>query len=138
MNSEILNILSSPYAVWAAISAGALINAIAIFVISRRLHERNRAQERVIRQLGNEIKLIFSASSEMEHRIDELNKCLTAVSQRQDQQTLQEPTQQAYRHAINLMRSGVQLDEVVEKSGLSRGELELLKLLNKSDVTEVA
>ena len=132
MTSEILSILSNPLVIWSGIVAIGLIGAMAVNVAARRI------QDKLIRQLSGDVKLLFSATSAMETKIDELHKHLDALAQRQDQFTLQEPSQQAYRHAINLMKNGVKLDEVVEKSGLSRGELELLKLLNKFDVNEVA
>jgi len=138
MTSEILSIISNPLVIWSGIVAIGLISAMAVHVATRRLREHNKIQDKLIRQLSGDVKLLFSATSAMETKIDELHKHLDALAQRQDQFTLQEPSQQAYRHAINLMKNGVKLDEVVEKSGLSRGELELLKLLNKFDVNEVA
>jgi hypothetical protein len=53
------------------------------------------------------------------------------MAQRLDALETQEAPERSYRHAIKMLRSGANLDQIMSDCGLARGEAELL-MLNKS------
>ena len=59
---------------------------------------------------------------------------MRSMEERQDQLSLKEPSEQAYSHSVRLIKSGVPVEQVIEQSGLSRGEVELLLLLNRIEI----
>lgn len=72
----------------------------------------------------------LSALSEDARAVSEQQELLESrvrhVAERQDQLALREPETEAYRHAVRLASEGATPEELMEKCGLARGEIDLL------------
>ena len=97
----------------------------------RQLQRQQQIATNHQRTIQHDVKGLFDSASGFAKRLHILEKRTRALEENQEQLTLKEPTQQTYQHAIRLLKEGQPIEKVVENSGLSRGELELLSLLRR-------
>lgn len=77
------------------------------------------------------IKALFDSARGVGNRLQSLERRTGVIEDQQEELTLKEPSHLSYENAIRLVKNGESLEKVVESSGLSRGEVELLSLLSR-------
>jgi small-conductance mechanosensitive channel len=115
--------------------AGTLLFVALLLWSSNRRHQRNIAvldekYQQETAALKSEIKALLSSAEGMGEKLQQMEHSMQLLARRQDDLTLKEPSQQVYTNAIRMVRHGDDVDTVMERNGLSRGEVELLQLLN--------
>lgn len=101
---------------------------------SRLLNKRCNEQAKIIKSLQDDIKVLYKSASNLGTGLKKLEHGAKVLKEQQEQLTLKEPNQQAYRNAIQAIQNGETINKVSETSGLSRGEVELLKMFQKFKV----
>ena len=92
------------------------------------------AQKQRIHELEDDVKAIFESAVTFGNKLQSLEQSNRVLKEQQEQLLLKEPNQQTYRNAIHAIHNGDTVNEIAESSGLSRGEVELLKLLQKINI----
>jgi len=101
---------------------------------NRILSNRYKEQTEISKALQDDVKVLYESASNLGVSIKKLEHSGKVLKEQQEQLTLKEPNQQAYRNAIQAIQNGETINKVSETSGLSRGEVELLKMFQKFDV----
>ena len=91
---------------------------------SKMQHQLSESQRRV-EQLMDELKAIYAGAAGQGNHIARIEAQLGQLSDRQEQLDEQDPTNQSYSDAIELIQSGASTDELV-RHGLRREEADLL------------
>lgn len=91
---------------------------------SRMQHQLADSQRRV-EQLMDELKALYAGAAGQGNHIARIEEQLGQLSDRQEQLDEQDPTNQSYSEAIELIQSGASTDELV-RHGLRREEADLL------------
>ena len=100
----------------------------------RILFERYKEQVEITKALQDDVKVLYESANNLGVSVKKLEHGAKVLKEQQEQLTLKEPNQQAYRNAIQAIQNGETINKVSETSGLSRGEVELLKMFQKFDV----
>lgn len=119
-----------------AIGIFCLVNlalVLACYVTINKMKRGQRAQRRRIHNSEDDLKALFEAANSVGDKLLEVQQEIKFLKEQQEKLTLKEPSEQAYRNAIQALKSGESTSKVAENSGLSRGEVELLKLLQNAD-----
>jgi len=95
------------------------------------MRAKQQSFRRHTRDLEDDVNSLFASGTTLGNKIQELEKSLRILKEQQEQLTLKEPNQQTYRNAIHSINNGESINQISESSGLSRGEVELLTLLQK-------
>lgn len=114
--------------------AFSVINLIMVSrAYSRLRHQKVKvySQKRRIHDLEEDVRALYEASTTLGSKLHSLEHSSRVLKEQQEQLTLKEPNQQTYRNAIQAIHNGNSVNQVAESSGLSRGEVELLTLLQK-------
>jgi len=108
------------------------------FVLMSRIYAKFRQQKvkvhshkRRIHDLEEDVRALYEASTTLGNKLHSVEHSSRVLKEQQEQLTLKEPSQQTYRNAIQALHNGESVNQVSESSGLSRGEVELLTLLQK-------
>ncbi len=111
------------------------------FYYTYRAHAKNQIlskcfseQAKITKALQDDVKVLYESASNLGVSLKKLEHGSKVLKEQQEQLTLKEPNQQAYRNAIQAIQNGETINKVSETSGLSRGEVELLKMFQKFDV----
>lgn len=91
---------------------------------SKMQQQLSESQHRV-EQLMEELKAIYAGAAGQGNHIAHIEEQLGQLSDRQEQLDEQDPTNQNYSEAIELIQSGASTDELV-RHGLRREEADLL------------
>ncbi len=133
------NNLIQIFAVSALLGAG-LLQAI-LAIAGYRSRSERRQREHNLRALQEELMLISSENTALGRRISLLEMQQSQVIRQQEQEhqhqqqhQYQQPIQsgpvgQAYEVAVNLVRKGTEVDELISTCGLSHGEADLIMKL---------
>ena len=129
------NNLIQIFAVSALLGAG-LLQAI-LAIAGYRSRSERRQREHNLRALQEELMVISSENTALGRRISLLELQQSQVIRLQDQEQqhqYQQPAQsgpvgQAYEVAVNLVRKGTDVDELISTCGLSHGEADLIMRL---------
>jgi len=118
-----------------------LIAIIMVFVVTSLicvyyLNKKIDQKAGFIQSVQKEVSRLSHSMLNNKQEVQTLYDRLRHIEGRIDQLSLKEPAQQTYRHAVKLVKSGACINEVVESCGLSRGEAELIMLLNKMGTSE--
>ena len=89
------------------------------------------SQKSRIHELEDDVKTLYESAVTFGEKLQSLEQSSRVLKEQQEQLSLKEPNQQTYRNAIHAIHNGDTVNEVADSSGLSRGEVELLKLLQK-------
>jgi|GEM_PF-775804 len=122
---------------WAVLAAAVLVNLVLTgYCLSKlrgfkQLKQADLVLEKAQITMRSDSKALFDSAKGLGMKLTQVERLLRNVEERQDQLSLKEPSEQTYRHSVRLIKSGLPVDKVVEQSGLSRGEVELLLLLNR-------
>jgi len=89
--------------------------------------------------LQNDMRALCTAAVNVGERINQLERRLRQLALRQDelgvQQTQSEGEGRTFEQAAKMVRKGASVDEVVEICGLSRGEAELIAMMQRLEST---
>ncbi len=99
-------------------------------VLSLRLSRLQRRYQDEMEHVQRELVLMASSARGLGRKLGELERQQRVVEERLDQFSLKEPGEQVFHHAVRLLKNGADIDTVMEQSGLSRGEVELLQRMN--------
>lgn len=125
--------MSAIPAEWYGLFAVTVVLGGALVGTRQRLRQMRTSYERELEHLRYEMKALLNSAEGMGEKIKRLEQRSKVLEERQDQFTLKEPSRQTYEHAIRLVRQGEDIDKVVEQSGLSRGEVELLQTIKRTE-----
>lgn len=109
-----------------------LITGLCLIKI-RHLKSANQSLHSRIHHMEEDIKALHGTTNHMGDHLKAVKYHYRILKEQQEQLSLKEPSQQSYRNAIQQIRNGDSTTKIVETSGLSRGEVELLRLLNSKE-----
>ena len=126
-----------------------LIAIVTLFVLAfyytAQAHKHNRLLSKRLdnqiaenRAMKDDVKALFESANNLGIALKKIQHGTQVLKEQQEQLTLKEPNQQAYRNAIQAIENGETINKVSETSGLSRGEVELLKMFQKYGVNSTA
>ena len=121
------NTLIQIFAVSALLGA-ALLQAILAIAGFRSRAERG-LREQSLRALQEELMAVNSENTALGRRLGLLEHHMAQVSTQPVKQQHAGPTGQAYEVAVNLVRKGTDVEDLVATCGLSHGEADLIKRL---------
>ncbi len=120
-----------------ALAAAAVVVAITstrlCFRLKRELTQLRELHSQSGQDLRDDIKVLYKSAGGMGDKLKRLERTVRSLEERQNQLSLSAPGEQVYAQAARMLARGVELEEVVGASGLSRGEVELLRLLKQRD-----
>ncbi len=129
------------YWIWTVLSAVTVIGLGGLFLgvgaMSRQRADRQALQRR-ISLLEQQLKVLSAGSIGVGRRLTGVSRELHTALERQSELENRDPGQLPYRQAAKLVSLGASVDELVESCGLSRGEAELLNLLQGGGVRQRA
>jgi len=113
-----------------------ILNLVFIFFYRNKLQAMQRSQldaNKHLLELAEDIKALYESGATLGGKVKGLEYGAKIMKQEQEQLSLKEPSQQMYRNAVQQINNGESINQISESSGLSRGEVELLKLFQKID-----
>ncbi|MEJ2573771.1 MAG: DUF2802 domain-containing protein [Gammaproteobacteria bacterium] len=111
-----------------AIVALVLILEFVRYSRSRKFMQKQMA---VMGRMQKDMHALCAGAINMGKHVDSLEGRIRRLGERQDRLQLRDPMEQAYTRAIRLAQKGVDVNELVENCGLSRGEAELLLRIHR-------
>lgn len=108
----------------------ALIAAEIVLAVRRRRQERQR--DAVLRRLQGDLHALVAGAVSVDQHLSAMEQRLRRLAERQDQLELRDPAQQAYDHAIRLIQQGADVNALMERCALARGEAELLLQVHRA------
>ncbi|MDH5546481.1 MAG: DUF2802 domain-containing protein [Gammaproteobacteria bacterium] len=118
----------------AAVAILALSNMAITAIFLKRLAEEKMKNAEIYKRMNElswDVKGLYDSSKGVGKRLQLIERRMSKLEEAQDQLTLKDPSYQTYQHAIRMIRDGATVESVSETSGLSKGEIELLSLLQK-------
>lgn len=115
------------------VSLVALLFALVSQLQLRTLRGRLQALERIevdVRGMHDEIGALCSGAAGVGTRLTKLEQRLRSQGERQDQLDLRTSGERPYQQAGKLVRNGATVEELMETCGLTRGEAELIYMMN--------
>lgn len=94
------------------------------------------SQRRRIHALEDDVRSLYDSGTTLGNKLQYLEKGCRVLKEQQEKLSLKAPDQQTYRNAIQAIHNGESPKHVADSSGLSRGEVELLTLLQKINRNE--
>lgn len=88
-----------------------------------------------IRDLQNDIRAITAAAIGVGERVLELERRQRRLAERQEQLDIYDPANQPYEQAIEMVKNGADVQELVDVCGISESEAELVALMHRLDQT---
>jgi hypothetical protein len=113
----------------------AAAGAVAAFWTLRRLQEE-RAR---VTALQNDLRALCNSAVNVGARINAVEQRLRQLSLRQDQLGMQQQGAgegRSFDQAAKMVRKGASIDEVVDVCGLSRGEAELVAMMQRLEANK--
>ena len=80
------------------------------------------------------VNALYSGAVGIGKRLNNIERKLRLNTERQDKLELRDIDQASYDHAARLVKNGAEVNELVDSCGISKGEAELIKLLNSSQI----
>lgn len=118
------------------LTLAALTLALAAMALAMVLFSRLRAERVRLETVQSDVRSLCNAAVSVGQRLALAEQRLRQVAQRQDELGLRQehhddPDARSYDQAAKLLRKGAGVDELMEICGLSRGEAELLTMMNR-------
>ncbi len=113
-----------------------ITNVILVKKYQRKLQVLQRVQEegdKKILVLAGDVKALYESGATIGGKVKSLEFGSKMLREEQEKLSLKDPDQQMYRNAVQQIHNGESVNKISESSGLSRGEIELLKLFQKND-----
>lgn len=115
-----------------AIVALSLLVVLFAIVLLRRYQQRLDAMTSELDNLKRNLSIFDDGAQGIGRRLVEAERQLKSVVSDQAQ-FKQQSSNQSYTDAASLVAEGLSVDQIVERSDLSRAEVELMVLLRESD-----
>lgn len=115
-----------------AVVAVSLLVVLFAIVLLRRYQQRLDAMTSELDNLKRNLSIFDDGAQGIGRRLVEAERQLKSVVSDQAQ-FKQQSSNQSYTDAASLVAEGLSVDQVVERSDLSRAEVELMVLLRESD-----
>lgn len=131
---EFIQTIDTAFATTAVIIS---VLAIACLVLLRKqkyMEQRFADMQAKLEQSQSDVSALCTGAVGVARRINRLESKLRIQNERQDKLELNEPNLQAYGQASRMAKKGADLEELVSTCGLSRGEAELIVMLNHNEV----
>lgn len=129
MFDGLMQFLQGDGILWLGIFSLLLMNLYSFYHFSRLVRERRREVQQGLAYLRREIKDIYAASDTVDDRVRQVLKKIQAMEEQYNDLLQRFPAERNYRAALSMLKEGIDSNKVMEHSGLSRGELELLQRL---------
>ena len=84
--------------------------------------------------LRTDVNALYSGAVGIGKRLGKIEHKLRMSAERQDKLELRDVDRASYVHAARLVKNGAEVNELVDSCGISKGEAELIKLLNSQQV----
>jgi len=131
---EELNIME--YLRWDIVALGGfcIINLIFAIYSQNKVQALQNAQfemNKHLLELAGDVKALYESGTTLGNKVKSLEYGSKILKEEQEKLSLKEPSQQMYRNAVQQIHNGESVNEISDSSGLSRGEVELLKLFQK-------
>ncbi len=120
----------------AALGVGFLVQS---FYLAHRLRHISRQRNRAVDALSGDVRALFDSAVGLGERLNNVERQLRAIEERQDQIDLKEPSYQSYGQAIRLVKNGADVDQLIANCDITRGEAELIAMFHRmahNDETE--
>ena len=124
--------------IFSALTAGLIASvAFQFFTIHRFRHEQSVLRERCsgagerIHQLEQELAALCSASGGAGEHVLRLEQQMQRIIERQNGLEMRSVGDHSYNQASQLVNRGANIDELVDTCGLTRGEAELLVMMQR-------
>jgi predicted nucleic acid-binding Zn-ribbon protein len=98
-----------------------------------RLERKLAEQAREISTLRDDLGALCSGAVGVSERVARLEQRLRRIRERQEQLELAGSEPQPYEQAIDLALRGASVEEVATRCGISRGEAELVVMMNRME-----
>ncbi|OGT19964.1 MAG: hypothetical protein A2V90_07835 [Gammaproteobacteria bacterium RBG_16_57_12] len=108
-----------------------LIQAVALIYLRGQLENIERSGKQMVDALHKEIAALLCANTGLGDRFRLLERHVRGLDERQEQLEWSETSGQAIKHAVDLVKKGANADDLVTSCGLSRGEAELVMLIQQ-------
>ena len=120
-----------------------LVGVVAIMLIMlvnlsgklKKLQQQLNLSASSIEQNQQSIRALFSGAAGVGDHITQIEMLMRRISERQDQLDLKDSSSQSYDHAIRLIQSGADYDEIISRCGLVKEEADLLVQMYRYDKT---
>ncbi|OOZ42146.1 hypothetical protein BOW53_00785 [Solemya pervernicosa gill symbiont] len=109
--------------------------AVAIYQLTRVRRELDAfRQTRVdLNATRDDVSALCSGAVGVGNRLNKLEQRLRSQNERQDQLDLRTSGERPYLQAGKLVHSGASIDELINTCGLTRGEAELIFMMNSAE-----
>jgi len=128
---SVLSNLGALEAIAAMILAGLIVSNLVLFLMAMRSKKRYRLLRDAILEIKDDNKVLYQTDSRMGEVIGRLTQNLDLLKEDVNQLLEKKVSHEVYENAMRLVTSGSDIDTVVEKSGLTKGEVELLLSLKQ-------
>jgi len=135
--ADIQSLLTDGLSVNSALITLAL--SIVVFLFSALLMMRGR--RRFVKHLNEiqdqqrDIRAITAAAIGVGERVLEIERRQRRLAERQEQLDIYDSANQPYEQAINMVKHGADVNELVDVCGISESEAELVALMHRLDQT---
>ena len=121
---------------WDMIALGAffLVNLIVFVNLQTKLQALQRSQADLnthLLELAGDVKALYESGTTLGSKVKSLEFGSKVLKEEQEKLSLKDPDQQMYRNAVQQINNGETVNQISASSGLSRGEIELLKRFQK-------
>ncbi len=91
------------------------------------------AADEEMTRLRQDVRALCAGAVGLGDRLRRLETEQRALADRHERLELKDPGERPYAHAIRLVHSGAQVEEIADTCGLTRSEAQLLKMLHGVD-----
>ena len=121
---------------WDMIALGVffLVNLIVFVNLQTKLQTLQRSQAELnthLLELAGDVKALYESGTTLGSKVKSLEFGSKVLKEEQEKLSLKDPDQQMYRNAVQQINNGETVNQISASSGLSRGEIELLKRFQK-------
>lgn len=120
-----------------------LLLAVSLVMIAKRnkqhneaLREKNRQLEKLLSNLEQQLDLLNKGTIGMGRRLMTTEKRLNQTMERQDSLENKESEQLSFKQAAKLFERGLEMDNVIEKVGITRSEAKLVDMFQQKQMAE--
>ena len=108
---------------------------LTVFLMLRlRLREQEGERQRQeIDKLRHDLGVLCSGAVGVSERVARIERKLNRLSERQEQMEASTPEAQPYDKAVELARKGATVEELIAQCGISKGEADLVVMMNRMD-----
>lgn len=132
------NILQGSLPLELVLVATIVVNALMFLYLLKILHKTHnqaRTREILVRSLQSDLRAMCMGAVGIGKRMLKIEQQLRQQDMRQDQIEIRDTGTREYDHAVRLARKNADIDDLISTCGLSRGEAELIKIMQRHDVT---